>query len=81
MAEPDRPYPAALDRLAAVSIAALVLFLGTEIVLLFFLTPSKTVLALAGPVCHYGIIVSLLATVVLVVCRVGFVIARRGGGR
>jgi len=79
MTQPTRPYPIALDRAAAVTVAALVLFLGTEILLAFLFTPSKAVLAFAGPVCHYGIIASLLATAVLVVLRGGFAIARRRG--
>ena len=77
MAEPTRPYPIALDRVAAVSMAALLLFLGTELVLLFVLTPSKAVLWFAGPVCHYGIIVSLLTAAIVVALRGGFAIARR----
>ena len=77
MAEPTRPYPIALDRLAVVSMGALLLFLGTELVLLFILTPSKAVLSYAGPVCHYGIIVSLLMAAILVAARGGFAIARR----
>jgi hypothetical protein len=82
MAEPARPYANALDRAAAVSIAALLLFLGTEVVLAFVLTPSKAVLAVAGPACHYGIIASLLTAAVVLVLRGGFAIAglRRARG-
>ena len=81
MAEPTRPYPIALDRVAAVSMVALLLFLGAELVLLFVLTPSRAVLSFAGPVCHYGIIVALLTAVILVALRGGFAIARRHRGR
>ena len=81
MAEPTRPYPMGLDCVAAVSMAALLVFLGAEVVLLFVLTPSKAVLTFAGPVCHYGIIVSLLTAAVLVVLRGGFAILRRHGAK
>jgi hypothetical protein len=57
--------------------AALLLFLGAELVLLFVLTPSRAALAFAGPVCHYGIIVSLLMAAILAVLRGGFAIAGR----
>jgi len=81
MAQPIRPYSIVLGRVAAVNIAALLLFLGSEVILLFVAAPSKAVLAFAGPICHYGIIVSLFTAVVLVVVRWGFAVAGRDGAK
>ncbi len=70
----------ALNRVAGLTLAALVLFLGAEIVLLFVLTPSHEVLAWAGPVCHYGIIASLLIAALVTVTRL-LLMRERDGAR
>jgi hypothetical protein len=77
MVQPTRPYPIALDRLAGLNIVVLVLLFAAEILVVFVATPSKAVLAFAAPVCHSGIIASLLTPVVLVLLRHVFAVARR----
>lgn len=77
MAQLTRPYPIALDRLAGLNIVVLVLLFAVEILVVFVVTPSKAFLAFAAPVCHYGIIASLLTAVVLVLLSRVFAVASR----
>jgi hypothetical protein len=64
-------------RLAALNVFALVLFLLAEIVLFFVVTPSPELLALLFPVCHYGILGSLLLALILVATHFVDVLRRR----
>ena len=70
-------FPEVLRRLTALNVVALVVFLLAEIVLFFVATPSPELLALLFPVCHYGILGSLLTALVLVVVHLADVSRRR----
>lgn len=66
-----------LRRLTALNVVALVGFLLAEIVLFFVVTPSPELLSLLFPVCHYGIIGSLLTALVLAVVHAADACRRR----